>query len=93
MTRHVIQVNVGDSLRAATNHNPVITTDGSSVAEVISRIDKRYSGFARQMISSSAQLRSNIAVTRASDGCALELDSILTDGETLQISLRDAPGG
>ena len=89
----MIQVNVGTSLREATNHNPVITTDGSSVAEVISRIDNKYSGFARQMISNSGQLRSNIAVTRASDGCALELDSILTDGETLRISLRDVAGG
>ena len=93
MARQVIQVNVGTSLREATGGNPVITTDALSVAEVISRIDETYPGFARQMISRSGQLRSNIDVTRLSDGCVLELDSVLTDGETLRVSLRAVAGG
>lgn len=87
----MIQVNVGSSIREATNSNPVVTTDGASVAEVISRMDERYPGFARRMISGSGQLRSNIQITCGSQ--AVDLSSPLNDGDILEVRLRDVPGG
>ena len=89
----MVQVNVGSSLRETTNRNPVITVDGASLAEVIARIDERYPGFARSVLSGSGQLRSNVAVTRAADGRALDVDAILKSDETIRVSLKDVAGG
>ena len=89
----MITVIVGSQLR----HNismsaPVLFEEDGTVAEVVSSIDERYPGF-RDLVVSSRGVRANIKIKRRSDSEPLNLDSVLEDGDTIDVTMADIPRG
>ena len=89
----MITVIIGSQLSYAANmNNPVQLVEAGTIAEVVSRIDEHYPGF-RNLVVSSRGVRGNISITRESDSRGLTINSVLVDGDKIDIGMTAIPGG